>query len=309
MKSIIRKTIASISALAMTAAMTATTIPAFASEVDAIEAQNFVASYASEQEQAVAQYCADNCDTLEEAAEFMDLYEEGLALRASEESDYALLSTSSNTKKVIHIDDVYYNGTRVASTPHRMVLLAVNPTAALSVSIEVTWKQTIVTYDMVTKPHTICDGQSLSISGTTDTESGEKYLYVNGRIKKTSDSIYDGASTLCYFPIEITGKATSEAAIHSAFAVDTRGIYSTNGIDSDVELHTYALGDYDHNGIVNAADASYLLDLLTHYDIEFTYASEHDNIIGPVSVLAADANEDGTVSLADVTWINRNKSE
>ena len=36
MKSIIRKTIASISALAMTAAMTATTIPAFASEVDAL---------------------------------------------------------------------------------------------------------------------------------------------------------------------------------------------------------------------------------------------------------------------------------
>lgn len=308
MKSIMRKTIAGISALAMTAAMTATTIPAFASEVDAIEAQNFVASYASEQEQAVAQYCADNCDTLEEAAEFMDLYEEGLALRASEESDYALLSTSSSTKKVIHIDDMYYTGKRVASTPHRMALLVVNPTASLRGFVEVTWDQKVVSYDMDKKPYTINSVYTgLAVEPTID--DGEQYISVSGRIKKTSDSIYDGASTLCYFPIEITGKATSEAAIHSAFAVDTRGIYSTNGIDSDVELHTYALGDYDHNGIVNAADASYLLDLLTHYDIEFTYASEHDNIIGPVSVLAADANEDGTVSLADVTWINRNKSE
>lgn len=308
MKSIIRKTIAGISALAMTAAMTATTIPAFASEVDAIEAQNFVASYASEQEQAVAQYCADNCDTLEEAAEFMDLYEEGLALRASEESDYALLSTSSSTEKEIHINDVYYNGTRVASTPHRMALLVMNTTAALRGAIDVTWNQTRVTYDIENEPHTICNGYNLSVNGDKDAESGEQYIYVNGKIKKTTEEA-GNASTLCYFPIEITKKATSEAAIHSAFTVYAGGMCSTNGIDSDVELHTYALGDYDHNGIVNAADASYLLDLLTHYDIEFTYASEHDNIIGPVSVLAADANEDGTVSLADVTWINRNKSE
>lgn len=309
MKSIMKKTIAGISALAMTAAMTATTIPAFASEVDAIEAQNFVASYASEQEQAVAQYCADNCDTLEEAAEFMDLYEEGLALRASEESDYALLSTSSSTKKEIHINDVYYNGTRVASTPHRMVLLAMNKMAALRGFVEVTWNQKVVSYDMKNKPYTINSVYTgLTVEPTID--DGEQYISVSGRIKKTSDTPQKNASTLCYFPIEITGYATSEAAIHSAFTVDTRGIYSTNGVDSDIQLHTYALGDYDHNGVVNAADASYLLELVTHTnDIDFIYNSSETGVVGPISALAADANEDGTVSLADVTWINRNKSE
>lgn len=71
MKKFIQKTVAGVSALAMTAALSATAVPAFADEYEAVQAQNFVDSFVDENENAIAQYCVENCESLDEAAELM----------------------------------------------------------------------------------------------------------------------------------------------------------------------------------------------------------------------------------------------
>ena len=112
---------------------------------------------------------------------------------------------------------------------------------------------------------------------------------------------------MCRFGIDVFPKATSEAAVLSAFVLDARGMFSTNGEDSNFELHTYALGDFDHNGVVDAADASYMLELITYHKISFSYDSYNASISSSVCVLAADATEDGVVDLADVQYVNNHK--
>lgn len=54
MKKFIQKTVAGVSALAMTAALSATAVPAFADEYEAVQAQNFVDSFVDENENAIA---------------------------------------------------------------------------------------------------------------------------------------------------------------------------------------------------------------------------------------------------------------
>ena len=59
MKKFIQKTVAGVSALAMTAALSATAVPAFADEYEAVQEADFVQSYAVGDEQLVAEYLLD----------------------------------------------------------------------------------------------------------------------------------------------------------------------------------------------------------------------------------------------------------
>ena len=301
MKKFIQKTVAGVSALAMTAALSATAVPAFADEYEAVQAQNFVDSFVDENENAIAQYCVENCESLDEAAELMELYEEGCALRVAEQTNDAISTASSNDH---HINGAYYSGTNVASTPHRVVLFEMNAKAAMKGNILITWNHGLVSYDS-TKNKFISEGDhNLKASVDTDVDTGEEYININGRVKTTTGTV----SRICRFEIGTLPKATSEAAILSAFVLDARGIYSTNGEDSNFELHTYALGDFDHNGVVDAADASYMLELITYHKISFSYDSYNASISSSVCVLAADANEDGIVDLGDVQYVNNHKA-
>lgn len=304
MKKFIQKTVAGVSALAMTAALSATAVPAFADEYEAVQAQNFVDSFVDENENAIAQYCVENCESLDEAAELMELYEEGCALRVAEQTNDAISTASSNNH---HINGAYYSGTNVASTPHRVVLFEMNTAAAMKGSIQITWNHGLVSCDPIKNTK---DGfksektHSLHAFFETNEETGEEYLDINGRIKNTTGAV----SLMCRFGIDVFPKATSEAAVLSAFVLDARGMFSTNGKDSNFELHTYALGDFDHNGVVDAADASYMLELITYHKISFSYDSYNASISSSVCVLAADANEDGIVDLGDVQYVNNHKA-
>ena len=66
------KMIAGVSALAIFSSISATAIPAFAEEYDAIQEQDYVATFADEQTQNVANYLLENGVSMEEAQEMMD---------------------------------------------------------------------------------------------------------------------------------------------------------------------------------------------------------------------------------------------
>mgnify|MGYP001462541219 FL=1 len=87
--------------------------------------------------------------------------------------------------------------------------------------------------------------------------------------------------------------------------MDASGCTSTNGKDSELELHTYALGDFDHNGIVDEADSAYLMKFVTSYDIDFHYKGVSVDVAGAVNLMAADANEDGVLDISDVAKVNK----
>lgn len=173
MKKFIQKTVAGVSALAMTAALSATAVPAFADEYEAVQAQNFVDSFVDENENAIAQYCVENCESLDEAAELMELYEEGCALRVAEQTNDAISTESSNDH---HINGAYYSGTNVASTPHRVVLFEMNTAAAMKGSIQITWNHGLVSYDPTKNKFISEEGYNLNASVDTDEDIGEEYI-------------------------------------------------------------------------------------------------------------------------------------
>ena len=99
------KMIAGVSALAIFSSISATAIPAFAEEYDAIQEQDYVATFADEQTQNVASYLLENGVSMEEAQEMMEHYVNGRAMIEREESAEDGISLLSEDLK-----RTYYNG-------------------------------------------------------------------------------------------------------------------------------------------------------------------------------------------------------
>lgn len=302
----IKKAIAGISALAMTVAMSATTIPAFASEYEAIDAQEYVNSFEDSETRAVAQYCLDNGLSLDETMSMMDTYQKGLELIASRNDSANDGIALTSTKIDVTINDTFYNGTRIAQTPHRGLILVKDRTAAMRCAIEITWLAENVFYDVDNVEYTVLDdyGKSVHADVIPDDHNVFNCFSISGRIPKKSD-VKGQIGCLVSFPIELGAKARSEAQVKNSLIMDASGCTSTNGKDSELELHTYALGDFDHNGIVDEADSAYLMKFVTSYDIDFHYKGVSVDVAGAVNLMAADANEDGVLDISDVAKVNK----
>ena len=103
------KMIAGVSALAIFSSISATAIPAFAEEYDAIQEQDYVATFADEQTQNVANYLLENGVSMEEAQEMMEHYVNGRAMieqRENAENGISLLSDDEEEPKVCHYLDL-----------------------------------------------------------------------------------------------------------------------------------------------------------------------------------------------------------
>ena len=77
MHRVFKKAVAGISALAMAVTMSATAVPAFASEYEAVEVQEYVDSFADFETQKVVKYCLDNGLSLDETKEAVEIYQRG----------------------------------------------------------------------------------------------------------------------------------------------------------------------------------------------------------------------------------------
>ena len=284
----------------------ATTIPAFASEYEAIDAQEYVNSFEDSETRAVAQYCLDNGLSLDETMSMMDTYQKGLELIASRNDSANDGIALTSTKIDVTINDTFYNGTRIAQTPHRGLILVKDRTAAMRCAIEITWLAENVFYDVDNVEYTVLDdyGKSVHADVIPDDHNVFNCFSISGRIPKKSD-VKGQIGCLVSFPIELGAKARSEAQVKNSLIMDASGCTSTNGKDSELELHTYALGDFDHNGIVDEADSAYLMKFVTSYDIDFHYKGVSVDVAGAVNLMAADANEDGVLDISDVAKVNK----
>lgn len=113
MKKFIQKTVAGVSALAMTAALSATAVPAFADEYEAVQEADFVQSYAVGDEQLVAEYLLDHGFSIDETTELMNLYQQG-------ETNNEVVAYASNSEK-----RAYYSNYLIG-TEHHIAIITTN---------------------------------------------------------------------------------------------------------------------------------------------------------------------------------------
>lgn len=294
----IKKAIAGISALAITAAMSATTIPAFASEYEAIDAQEYVNSFENPETREVAQFYLDNGISGDELKDMMSTYEEGLALLSSEdESGIALTSANSSTTVSLGNGGNYYNGTRMANSKHYAVITNDRPKAHVVGNFIVSTSNA-VSYDIATHPHTLQSGyENLSFS----TSKNQQQLIIAGTLESDSESV----EAIVTFPFT-AGIATSEAKLRSGFTLSSN-FNSMNDEDGSYSMNTYALGDLDHNGIVDSADytlaSRFLVSLINKVD--FNYKDVGPGVAAAIFILAFDVNMDGQIDLSDAVGINK----
>ncbi len=296
----IKKAIAGISALAMTAAMSATTIPAFASEYEAIDAQEYVNSFENPETREVAQFYLDNGISGDELKDMMSTYEEGLALLNSEqidESGIALTSASDSTTVVLGKGKNYYNGTRMANSNHYAVITNDRPKANVVGNFIVSTSNA-VSYDIATHPHTLQSGyENLGFS----TSKNQQQLIIAGTLESDSESV----EAIVTFPFT-AGTATSEAKLRSGFTLSSN-FNSMNDVDGSYSMNTYALGDLDHNGIVDSADytlaSRFLVSLINK--VTFNYKDVGPGVASAIFILAFDVNMDGQIDLSDAVGINK----
>lgn len=296
----IKKAIAGISALAMTAAMSATTIPAFASEYEAIDAQEYVNSFENPETREVAQFYLDNGISGDELKDMMSTYEEGLALLSSEQTDesgIALTSANSGTTVSLGNGGNYYNGTRMANSKHYAVITNDRPKAHVVGNFIVSTSNA-VSYDIATHPYTLQSGyENLGFS----TSKNQQQLIIAGTLESDSESV-EAIVTLPF----TAGIATSEAKLRSGFTLSSN-FNSMNGVDGSYSMNTYALGDLDHNGIVDSADytlaSRFLVSLINK--VTFNYKDVGPGVAAAIFILAFDVNMDGQIDLSDAVGINK----
>ena len=296
----IKKAIAGISALAMTAAMSATTIPAFASEYEAIDAQEYVNSFENPETREVAQFYLDNGISGDELKDMMSTYEEGLALLNSEQTDesgIALTSANSSTTVSLGNGGNYYNGTRMANSKHYAVITNDRPKAHVVGNFIVSTSNA-VSYDIATHPYTLQSGyENLGFS----TSKNQQQLIIAGTLESDSESV----EAIVTFPFT-AGIATSEAKLRSGFTLSSN-FNSMNGVDGSYSMNTYALGDLDHNGIVDSADytlaSRFLVSLINK--VTFIYKDVGPGVASAIFILAFDVNMDGQIDLSDAVGINK----
>ena len=290
------KMIAGVSALAIFSSISATAIPAFAEEYDAIQEQDYVATFADEQTQNVANYLLENGVSMEEAQEMMEHYVNGRAMIEQEENaEDGISLLSENLKRA------FYNGVNTTTYKHYGAFIINNPVANVRVTLNAISNED-------------ANGNYL-IAGT-----GDHYIF-NGYNNFTTFGLdSDGVSfktetktnnagrplIMCTFPFDASASLKSEAAVKNAIKMQTTTSLLKNGnqIGSAFTFHTFVLGDFDHDGVVCDKDYTYLMDfILNAFDGYFNYTSVSDKTAFEVNTTAVDINMDGILDIQDaIAW-------
>lgn len=298
MKKTIKKLTAGVSALVMTAALSATTVPAFASEYEALQKADFAASFTNSDTRKVAQYLFDNGMSLEEAKDTMETYEKGLEIIAEREI---------RPLNAIDTGRAFYSENSVAISPHYCVIIADNASASVETTLNLSFSRDWIDYDFTEMPYTVFNAND----DFTFRQATSSRLRLNGDVIATSTN--SSPRGVLRFPFEIVADTDmnyepyTESTIYHKFTLVRSYCESLNGKDTTFSFETYALGDIDHSGSVDEADSTYMLQFLVQIinDLSFSYTDKSDNIANIVNFLALDANQDGVIDMSDSIKINK----
>ena len=227
-------------------------------------------------------YLQENGVSEEDIADIVDLYIAGSA-------------QASATK----LDVPYYNANNLASTQHYVI--AITPDTAsfpknITIDLYATPKTTVL-YDQsknrTTGSDLSLDEEDSPISSTINGTNYMKYSYMMYTLNPP-------VSSMALFTVPIN--VASGANIKSESALNKQVELLSNGSKRHVVFETYALGDVNHDGLVDAADVTYLSNFLLgkENNFEFTYSDYSTHYAGLTNIYASDVNTDDQISLADL---------
>ena len=117
--------------------------------------------------------------------------------------------------------------------------------------------------------------------------------------KLITDGTYTGTDIMCLVKVGTGINTFSESDLRNSISmVDTSHV-------GGFKMHTFALGDIDHNGIVNEADSTYLMKFLVLLSLEFSYNSGTDDTSSLMNIAAMNFNLDDKIDLEDAVSLNR----
>lgn len=282
-----KKAVAALTAVISMASLGAGTISASAADLDAInekilndtasDEEKFIAEYANDSEEMkVAEYVINSGISESDAELAMQIYEDGA--RNADDMDF----TNVN----------YYSRSNLASTQHYMLTIFKEQNSEYSGSTSITLNTNNVKY------------------GGTYTEFNDFDDYIDllscnygTKTKKFVVSLTSLASNLDHyvrlvkFPFECVNLNLKENDIHNSF---------TTNANASFAHESYAVGDADHNGVVDSTDSLYILKYVVgSTDLGFEYADYTANISGIVNREAADYDDDGDITVSDVVALNK----
>lgn len=262
--------------------------------------EKFIASYKNADEIKAANYYLENGLSVEEAEKLMVLYVDGKE---------AVEAEKNNKSRAINTGKNFYSDTNLSDNQHYGVVIANNGLANVYAELQLSYNSSWANISSSTTPTMFYNNQNMSYdTSTTNT------IIMYTHVFPTTSSEEPSKVFEIPFNVSMTngnnGNETfSEGTLYHKFSFNKNYGRTTNNIDTTFCYETYVRGDVNHDGIVNATDVYYLTEynLQTLTDLSFTYTDKNNNIANIVNNLAADADKDGYIGLADLTWIQKNQ--
>lgn len=237
----------------------------------------------------MAEYYLNGGLSLEETADIMKTYEEGL--------EQMSISTRAS------VSSPYYNTSKLCGTKHYAAAIIADPTEDVGEIFSLTFNNTILS--CAKSDISICLPYTGSECETT-MQNIIKQVKTNTTIKTTVMANAPEKATVAEGIVRYNFKITNKNSITSES--DFRDAIQFNPISgSSVAMETYALGDVDHNGVIDAQDQTYLSQFLVGKinGFNFTYSDGSNHYSFATNGLAADTNQDDVVDMLDAIQLNK----
>lgn len=284
------KMLAAVIAAAAVTATVSSMAPAFAYDDIAAAEAALINSYSNPNAQDIAAYLLDNGMSLDEAKEIVDGYEERHPVNG--------MARSVTVDTVV--DGPYHNSDHLSAADHYVVAIVKNTSAALDERIILDFESAYAGYD---DEYYVCGGYA-DITNKSFIVSTPQTNRVVTLLYTTSTLTTPSMDAVMRYKVYTVGAENERNLIdHILFTHD----YGSNSIDYD----TYALGDVNHDGYVDENDSDVLVEYLTlaRDDFSFTYTDQSTNVKTSyahiTNALAADMNEDGDITMVDLTRLNQ----
>lgn len=262
----------------------------------AIAEQQFVNSFSDETTREVAEYYLNGGLSLEETADMVKIYEEGV--------EQMSISTQSGS-----VTSPYYSTSKLCDTKHYVAVIEALPQYDVNEVFDITLNTRFLKCDPAVDKFTCFPYTESSFAysdyafvfkSTASSTTIRTNVTANAKTNGT-EAENKVAEPLVRFRLHYGDSTpTSENALYKSISFSQVN-------QGGAEIETFALGDVNHDGVVDAQDQSYLTKFLigSVNDFDFKYSDGSNHFSYATNGLAADVNQDNVVDMLDAIQIGK----
>lgn len=262
----------------------------------AIAEQQFVNSFSDETTREVAEYYLNGGLSLEETADMVKIYEEGV--------EQMSISTQSGD-----VTTPYYSTSKLCGTKHYVAVIEALPQYDVNEVFDITLNTRFLKCDPAVDRFTCFPYTESSFAysdyafvfkSTASSTTIRTNVTANAKTNGT-EAENKVAEPLVRFRLHYGDSTpTSENALYKSISFSQVN-------QGGAEIETFALGDVNHDGVVDAQDQSYLTKFLigSVNDFDFKYSDGSNHFSYATNGLAADVNQDNVVDMLDAIQIGK----